>query len=77
MSNASPYSHVSYDWQDTRMTWPQYNSTLAHYAYAYDVYTGNNSYLEMQRWQNFKRTTGKDKVGMPLMLAGRCDCALP
>ena len=63
VSNAQPYSHVTYDFQDIRTVYPQYNATLAHYSYMYDTYTGNSSYLQMQLWQNFKRTAGQDKVG--------------
>jgi hypothetical protein len=73
VSNAQPYSHVSYDYQDVRMLYPQYNATLAHYAYAYDTYTGNSSYLQMQLWQNYKRTAGQDKVCVTLEWLLRSD----
>ena len=63
MSNANPYSHLTYDAQDLRQYYPWYNATLAHYAYAYDTYTGNSSYLEQQQWQNYKRTAGLNTVG--------------
>jgi hypothetical protein len=68
VSNAQPYSHITYNYQDTRMNSPQYNATLAHYAYTYDTYTGNSSYLQMQLWQNYKRTAGQDKVSLPFMM---------
>ena len=63
MSNANPYSHLTYDAQDLRLYYSSYNATLAHYAYTYDTYIGNSSYLEQQQWQNYKRTAGLDKVG--------------
>ena len=79
VSNAQPYSHVSYDYQDVRMLYPQYNATLAHYARMYDTYTGNSSYLQMQLWQNFKRTAGQNKVGLSLTVAPDCiaRCIIP
>jgi hypothetical protein len=62
VSNANPYSHSTYNAQDVRMNYPSYNATLAHYAYAYDTYTGSSSYLQMQQWQNYKSTAGLNKA---------------
>ena len=62
VSNADPYSHMTYNAQDMRTNYPSRNATLAHYAYAYDIYVGNSSYLEMELARNYKDTSGKNKV---------------
>jgi hypothetical protein len=62
VSNADPYSHMTYNAQDMRTNYPSRNATLAHYAYAYDIYVGNSSYLEMELAKNYKDTSGKNKV---------------
>jgi hypothetical protein len=40
VSNADPYAHFSYFYQDWLMSWPNSNRTLAHVSWSYDVYTG-------------------------------------
>ena len=73
MSNANPYSHVTYNTQDVRLNNPTYNATMAHYAYTYDTYIGNSSYLEMQLSKNYQETSGRNKVGR---CAARSQCPL-
>ncbi len=55
------YAHFSYFYHDWLVTWPDYNRTLAHASWAYDVYTGNATYLHMQQAQYYKSTTGANK----------------
>jgi hypothetical protein len=58
---ALQYAHFTYFYHDWVVGWPDYNRTLAHYAWAYDVYTGNNTYLQMQQSPYYKSTTGANK----------------
>jgi hypothetical protein len=55
------YAHFSYFYHDWLVTWPSYNRTLAHASWSYDVYTGDNTYLQMQQSQYYKSTTGANK----------------
>lgn len=63
ISNASPYTHFTYFYQDWLTYWPSYNATIAHVSYQYDTFSGpNSSYLEQQDWRNYKSTQGSNKV---------------
>ena len=46
--------------QDIRTTY-NYNCSIGYSPYTYDAYTGNSSYLEMQKSTNFNSTTGRNK----------------
>ena len=39
-SNANPYAHFPYNYQDRLALYPTYTSTLAHVTWAYNNYTG-------------------------------------
>ncbi len=63
MSNANPYTHFTYFYQDWLMYYPSYDRTIAHWSYQYDIYTGNDTYLQEQQPQYYKTTPGQDKMG--------------
>lgn len=63
ISNSDPYTHWTYFYQDWLTYWPNYNRTIAHVSYRYDVYTGDATYLQQQQSQYYKSTTGSDKYG--------------
>ena len=60
-SNSNPYAHFAYFYQDWLTTWPQNNRTLAHVSWAYDIYTGNNTYLQAQQPGYYKSTASSNK----------------
>jgi hypothetical protein len=63
LSNADPYTHFTYFYQDWLTYHPTYNRTIAHWSFQYDVYTGNDSYLQEQQQLFYKTTAGNNKFG--------------
>jgi hypothetical protein len=65
MSNADPYTHFTYFYQDWLLYYPNWNGTIAHWSYQYDIYTGNDTYLQEQQPQYYKNTPwrGNNKYG--------------
>jgi hypothetical protein len=60
VSNETPYGHFTYNFQDV-LTANSYSCVMNHASYAYDAYTGNSSYTQMQVASNFNSTTGRNK----------------
>ncbi len=60
VSNDAPYGHFTYNFQDTLTTY-DYKCVVNHASYAYDAYTGNSSYSQMQNSIYFNSTTGRNK----------------
>jgi hypothetical protein len=60
VSNETPYGHFTYNFQDV-LTANSYSCIINHVSYAYDAYTGNSSYSQMQVASNFNSTTGRNK----------------
>ena len=42
-SNANPYAHFAYNYQDRLRTYPTYTYTLAHTTWKYGNYTGGHT----------------------------------
>ncbi len=62
VSNANPYAHFSYNYQDVLGGNAALNCTMAHASYAYDNFTGNSSeYLQWQDNRFFASRTGFNK----------------
>ena len=62
-SNANPYAHFPWDFQDRLASNPTYTFILAHTSWSYDSYKGNSSYLQMQQWQNYNFSSTTNKFG--------------
>ena len=60
-SNANPYAHFPYNFQDRLTSNPTYTFVLAHTSWSYDSYTGNSSYLQMQSSTYYNSTTNRNK----------------
>ncbi len=62
VSNANPYAHFSYNYQDVLGANPALNCTMAHASFAYDNFTGNSSeYLQWQDSRFFASRAGFNK----------------
>jgi hypothetical protein len=62
-SNADPYAHFPWDYQDRLTANPTFTSTLAHVSWAYDSYIGNASYSQMQSSTFYNFTSSRSKYG--------------
>lgn len=60
VSNETPYGHFTYNFQDVLTTY-NYSCVVNHASFAYDAYTGNSSYSQMQNSVYFNSTTGRNK----------------
>lgn len=60
VSNETPYGHFTYNFQDVLTTY-NYSCVINHVSFAYDAYTGNSSYTQMQNPAFFNSTTGRNK----------------
>jgi hypothetical protein len=58
---AAADAHFSYIYQDTQLANPTWNMTVANSDYSYVLYTGGDSYLEMQDAMFFE-TVGTDNT---------------
>jgi hypothetical protein len=62
VSNANPYAHFSYNYQDVLGNNPSWNCTLAHVSFSYNNFTGNSSeYLQWQDSSFFVSRAGFNK----------------
>ncbi len=52
----------TYNFQDTKSAYPSYNCIIAHTSYSYDVYIGDDSYLQQQTAKYFQDNPGLLKV---------------
>ena len=54
-------AHFTYNYQDVLLIYPSYNRTVAYSAYAYSMFTGGDSYLDMQDSSKFEKIGSSNK----------------
>jgi hypothetical protein len=64
----------TYNFQDTRATYPSYNCVIAHSYYSYDVYIGDDTYLQQQTAKYFQDNPGLLKVRPARMICKLMAC---